>query len=109
MEKRDILKMFKFSKSKSNTQLRTPENDQNNIDDTTTSSASNDNILIPVIADNSNANIHMNVSSYSGDTFNGDLGNLVSGLNRPIIKVNIKLHLVLTTNRESHFTFFHGM
>lgn len=39
----------------------------------------------------------MNVS-YSGDTFNDHLGDLVSGPNRPIIKVNIKLHLVLTAN-----------
>jgi len=33
----------------------------------------------------------------SRDTFNDDLGDLVSGPNRPIQKVNTKLHLVLSS------------
>ncbi|XP_060855121.1 zinc finger MYM-type protein 1-like [Metopolophium dirhodum] len=73
--------------SKSNTPTTatsTPENDQN-IDNPTTSSAFNDIILISETADNSSADIHNNVA-YSGDTFNDDLGDLVSGPNRPIQK-----------------------
>jgi ribosome-binding factor A len=96
MEKRDTFNIFKFNKSKSNTQPSILEYYQNNINDPTTSNASNVNILISVTADSLNANIHMNVSN-SGDTFNGDLDDLVSGPNRPIIKVNTKLHLVLGT------------
>jgi hypothetical protein len=94
MEKRDIFNIFKFNKS--NTQLSTLDNYQNNINNLTTLCASNDNILISVTADSLNANIHMNVSN-SGDSFNCDLCDLVSGPNRPIIKVNTKLHLVLST------------
>ena len=93
MEKRDIFNIFKYNKSKSNTPTTatsTPENYQNISDNPTTSSASNDIVLTSETAINNNV-------SYSEDIFNDDLGDLVSGPSRPIQKVDIKLHLVLSS------------